>query len=528
MLAVMLGCAVILWWRRPDAVATPQFWAEDAAIFFLQARELGWRAVVEPYAGYFHLLPRIVAAAANSLDPVHVPLAYALTAGLLTLHVCALALVRPLSSWRGWSWMAALAVVLVPDAREVLWVLTNVQWILAPGLLLLLLGRAPRGRAGRAHDLGAVIMFGLTGPFVIVLAPLFSVRAWRERSPFTLAVAAAAAAAALVQLLPVSGALTQLARIGPDWTLLGAAAGLRLWDSLLLGGRLVAPGNLATGWVLLVLGVALSAALSLPRRPGVWERISLGAVAAGWMGLGLLRCQEFAPLLFRPGIGARYFFPGQLLLLWLGLAAFGVAGARGRRLGWLACGAFVGANATRWREAPLADLNWPGIAAELRAGRAVEARIHPDWRLRLPSTTFAAVSPGSPVKPRPPLPPLEARLAAGAAELRAEGDRVALLCSLVTAAGCDEIRWELTLPPDWVLLQVESPRLPSPAPAPGDQGEVRLGFPQPGAGPFAFTVWVSYPPFAPAASLEARVVRRHGNREETQLLPLLRWRAARP
>ncbi len=186
-LAVLAGVAVLLWWRRPDALALPQFWAEDAAVFFRQARELGWRALLEPYAGYFHLVPRLVAAGANLLDPAHAPLVYALAAGLGTLHVCALALLRPLASWQGRGWLAALAVVLVPDAREVLWVLTNVQWILAAGLLLLALGPPSRSLAGNLHDVGVTLVFGLTGPFVLVLLPLFVLRAWWERSAGALA-----------------------------------------------------------------------------------------------------------------------------------------------------------------------------------------------------------------------------------------------------------------------------------------------------------------------------------------------------
>ncbi len=310
--------------------------------------------------------------------------------------------------------------------------------------------------------------------------------------------------------------------------MLGAAAGLRIWDSLLLGGRLLAPEKVTVGWLLLLLGSGAIVWLIAPRAPGGRERASLAAVGTVWVGLGLLRGQEFAALLLQPGLGARYFYPGQLLVLWLGLSAFGALGPRGRKVCWLACGAFLGSNATRWREAPLADLDWPGVAAALRAGRPVEARINPDWRLQFAAAGQLEPRPAVHVRPRPPLPPLEAKLAAETMELRSEGDRLGLVGTGVTPVGCDELRWELTLPPDWVLLEVAGPHAPQPAVVPGTSGEVRLRFPQPGQGPLAFTVWVSYPPAAPAATLTAQVIRRHGDREETQPLPPLHWRAARP
>src|SRR3954469_13020568 len=55
------ACGGILFARRPDMVLNPQFWAEDGPVFFAQARIHGIAALVEPYAGYFHTVLRLVA-----------------------------------------------------------------------------------------------------------------------------------------------------------------------------------------------------------------------------------------------------------------------------------------------------------------------------------------------------------------------------------------------------------------------------------------------------------------------------------
>lgn len=57
----------------------------------------------------------------------------------------------------------ALAVVLVPDAFEVLLVLVNVQWVLAAALVLLLLAIDPQRPREYFHDVAAATLLGLTG-----------------------------------------------------------------------------------------------------------------------------------------------------------------------------------------------------------------------------------------------------------------------------------------------------------------------------------------------------------------------------
>lgn len=60
--------------RRPDFVTNPQFWAEDGRVWFQQAYNEGvLHALLQPYAGYYHLLPRVSGALAVQFGIGHAP-----------------------------------------------------------------------------------------------------------------------------------------------------------------------------------------------------------------------------------------------------------------------------------------------------------------------------------------------------------------------------------------------------------------------------------------------------------------------
>ena len=61
---VVFGVTVaLLFARAPDALRAPQFWAEDAVIFWVQQYEHGFLgALLRPSAGYQHVMPRLIAA----------------------------------------------------------------------------------------------------------------------------------------------------------------------------------------------------------------------------------------------------------------------------------------------------------------------------------------------------------------------------------------------------------------------------------------------------------------------------------
>jgi len=86
-LAVAVAVATVGFWLwRIPAAERDVVYAEDAEVFLLQGLERGpWHVLLEPYAGYQHLLPRILSALAQ-LGPLE---RYGLAAQLASVLVLA-------------------------------------------------------------------------------------------------------------------------------------------------------------------------------------------------------------------------------------------------------------------------------------------------------------------------------------------------------------------------------------------------------------------------------------------------------
>ena len=87
-LSCCLLVATLLFIKRPDTFLNPQFWAEDAVIFFKQAFEQGAWAFTNTYNGYYHTLPRLVALVGGCVPVLHRPAIYNYSACLLNASGC--------------------------------------------------------------------------------------------------------------------------------------------------------------------------------------------------------------------------------------------------------------------------------------------------------------------------------------------------------------------------------------------------------------------------------------------------------
>ncbi|MBB5047015.1 hypothetical protein HNR60_001767 [Rhodopseudomonas rhenobacensis] len=288
-IAAGLVGALVLFLRSPDVFINPQFWAEDGPVFWQDQAELGWRALFKPYAGYFNVAPRLVAALASWLNPAHAPRVFGLAAIALTL------------------WSACTASTCVDDPRlgvllaiglllppiyggEVFGNVTNTQWLMAPTLALLLASKPAPNRVAFAA------IAGLSGPFSVFLLPLAAARAIARKD----IVAATIGAAGLIQLAALSmAAATPLGQSEPDLAHLAGVVVFRCFVS--------SP-------VCLVLGAAVLL-YALLWRGHRWLRLC-GLFLAAAVALGVVLKFMHAPDVLDAEVnGARYFYIPRVALL---------------------------------------------------------------------------------------------------------------------------------------------------------------------------------------------------------------------
>ena len=391
----LLVCALILAARRPAQIRNPQFWAEDG-VFYRQAYTLGGRAFFQPFAGFLHMVPRLVAAVSLWFDPAWAPAIFMGAAFLVTIYLAARTQSPrfPLRPHIGY----ALAVVLVPDTFEVLLFLCNIIRVTAAGLLLVLISRDPHRWWQKAHDAAAVVFLGLTGPDSVFLVPLFVWRAWQRRTRASLVLAGLTVACALTQGALIG--LHQMGRLADEGhAAMGAGdvvplkilavPGMRIAGSLLAGSRVPLDYPLPVEIALGVGVLAAVALLALRKGPSRTARIWLAMMFLFHLAGTLYRCRFVLPDLCHVVYGNRYFYLPQLIVLWL------LTDLALERRRWLSRGAGVlllwmlVANIPRLREPGLPDMHWSDYAARIRAGEKVEIPTNPGgvepWIVKLPA-----------------------------------------------------------------------------------------------------------------------------------------------
>jgi hypothetical protein len=383
--SILALCAGILAARRPDLLARPQLWAEDGTVFFTDAVVKGWSSLTAPYAGYLHTTPRLVALFATAFDPAVLPLLFVVATAILTLWAVSRTLSPrfPLQP----RFAFALAVVMVPEAGEVLLCLTNVQSMLVLGFVAILLSDDPGTARERVHDAAATTLLGLTGPFGALLAPLFLWRASVRRTRDSSVLAAIVVITALVQLSFMLGFATAgpVSEARPVIPAALMAIGSRLGGCLLLGRWLPDPPGVVTSLSLAGITIAGLAWLVLRRAAKSRERRWIGAALLLLVAAGLYRSRAVLDLLLVDN-AARYFVAPRVLIAWLVCTLLRDSGRRVRLLGAGTILVMLCTNAPRLKEGRLVDLHWQQYVPQIRSGQAVVIPINPQgWFVTLPA-----------------------------------------------------------------------------------------------------------------------------------------------
>ncbi|OAK55587.1 hypothetical protein [Rhodococcoides kyotonense] len=202
---VITVCAALAFvLRGVPRIRDAALFAEDGQIFLADAHNDGLGAVVAPYAGYLHVVPRIVAAVFEPLDVTAAPTAYVWAA--IVVHL--MMLLPALSVRLEWLLPSPIlraglfaSLALMPPLWEPYGNIANLIFVVGISLLLLTLSADPRSRWGRVAEFVAVGVIGLSGPLIVLFTPFFVWRWWRNgRTTASAGVVAVAVVAAVVQL----------------------------------------------------------------------------------------------------------------------------------------------------------------------------------------------------------------------------------------------------------------------------------------------------------------------------------------
>jgi hypothetical protein len=188
--------------RQNGAGALDTIYAEDGSVFLGSAyAESTLDSITTPYAGYLHLVPRVLSELVSAL-PVSwaaagLAIAAALTTGLLALLVYACTR-DYLAPWG--RVLSAAVVVLVPVGQDELPnSIANLHWPMLYALFWVLLAK----RLNTWLAASAVLLISLSDPLVVLFVPLAVWLWWRRRSAQSLAVTVALGAGLAAQAAAV-------------------------------------------------------------------------------------------------------------------------------------------------------------------------------------------------------------------------------------------------------------------------------------------------------------------------------------
>lgn len=210
-LFLILGFALLWWWRHGQLVLEPRFFAEEFSIYF-QGSHIGeWHEwMTRPYQGYLSILPNLGTGLARSVSPLErAPLVTTLLALLVQGLVVLKIVTSRASLFAGWPSrsLGLAALLMLPGARQVQASLILSQYHLTILATLMLLDR-PDGTTGRIRSVVrgiGLFLIGVSSPVALFLVPAWAIRAWKQRSLSSLLDVVALGLAAALQAIVITG-----------------------------------------------------------------------------------------------------------------------------------------------------------------------------------------------------------------------------------------------------------------------------------------------------------------------------------
>lgn len=184
-LGIFLLALVLIFLKMPMRITHGFLWAEDINVFMKGAYEQGLSSLIIPCASYLQMVPRSIAYLQSIAGtPISAPYFYVIACTLITA-LCSAYIFGVASHYlRGFgsisshlrddllALLVSVSFFLIP-VREVFLNITNLQWILAPTMLVLLFDLfVLQEKSYLWIKIGALFLIALTGPFSILFLPI--------------------------------------------------------------------------------------------------------------------------------------------------------------------------------------------------------------------------------------------------------------------------------------------------------------------------------------------------------------------
>jgi hypothetical protein len=391
---VLLIAVAILFVRKTDSFLHPQFWAEDGAVFFQEQVNQGASAIIKPYAGYLHLVPRLIALVADAFFPYSTAPAVYNYLSLLVMLVVIFNVYSPRFIMDN-KLLLSLSIVLLPHfGNEVFMNATNVNWILAILLLVVLFKEAPDMRFGNVgwqvvSDAVAMVCCGFSGPFIVFLTPFFVWRFFIRKSRYNSCLAAIAVLIAATQALFISRENLLIARAsqtGAPFVDHCRVAGQRLFGNLFLGSTL--PYDL-NPYLLCGCGVLVVASVvCLAMKSGKGRQIFVFLAFSAMIVLAtFFKFKPFPGKLLSPENGSRYFYLPYVMFTWaLILCLNKQRRSESRMVGFLLGAILLSSLTSGFHSQPFKDLDWAQSSQLIVKSQNASIPINPSgWRVNVTS-----------------------------------------------------------------------------------------------------------------------------------------------
>lgn len=316
---VFLVSFVVLFLRRPDALLTPQFWAEDGKFWYGDAYNKGFFiSMLRPYAGSLQIAMRFFASISLLLPLSYVPLFFTLIAFTIKILPVALLYTPRFSKIipnKKAKFLVCAFYLLIPGGYEVHANLTNINWHLVLLCFMVVVAEAKTSLRWRLFDYATLFLSGLTGPFSIILSAVaflnFKQHKTLRNKKVLLILLCCAAAQFLVLILGSSSARSSYP-LQPSLTLLFEIIGLRIGASTIIGvanavGFTLPPSGAYVILGILVLTITIAAYIKSGRQLRLFIILSWAMLAAALVKpIASDTIPQWYALLI--GAGARYFF----------------------------------------------------------------------------------------------------------------------------------------------------------------------------------------------------------------------------